>query len=209
MTDSCACFSRMATAIWAAAVASSPCPTPSTVAKSTPWLIGVTRCKSPETVWPAIGRVATPKSISDLFWTTPGFISTQPFFHGNSGSLAHFGINVKFVHQPFCSRQPHAQPFACGIAVLHGLIDVRNAGAFIASYDGNPMLATVICGRQKNLSAFGVIHDVACHFRDGSGDQRQIRAIKTQFHRKCAPFLARHHDVCGRADYDPRITLHV
>jgi len=80
----------------AAAAASSPWPTPSITATKTRWSNRLTKCKSPETLWPDIGRVAT---LNPAMFVQSGEllpIYFQPFSHGYLCSVANFGFDLKF-----------------------------------------------------------------------------------------------------------------
>src|SRR5439155_15543167 len=207
MIESPANCSRMATAARAAATASSPCPTPSTTASSTPWSSGLTRCRSPETAWPSSGRAATPQSINGG-WSAASLTSAQPFLHGDCGSFANLGIDVKLIHQPFGAGQADSQSLAGGIAVLHGQRHVRNTRAVVPSDQGDAVAVALLDGRQNNLSGLGMVDDVAGHFGDGGGDQGQVGSAEAQLHTQLAPLLAGRHDVRCTADGDPRLILH-
>src|SRR5438046_697163 len=114
-------------AVLAAALASSPCPRPSTTAANTPSPIGWMRCRSPLTTWPGNARWATPQAISGLEMTLSSCMAAHPFFHRDGGPDADFRNDVKIVHQQFRSRQAHAQSSAGGVAVLHGPRDIGDA----------------------------------------------------------------------------------
>src|SRR5579859_1118435 len=209
MTDSAACFFKTAAARCAAALASPPCPTPSITASNTPCARVSTTCKSPETFWPAIGRAATLHSMSFGFSTTAAFMSMQPFFHGHSGPFAHFGFNVKLIHQPFGAGQSDAQPLVGGIAVLHRLGNVLDAGAFVARHDQDTALVAVVHRGHDNFAAFGVIDDISRHFGYGGGNQGQVRSVKAQLECQSTSPLARRYNVSGRVDGNARFIFHV
>src|SRR6266702_1168119 len=122
-------------AVWAAAMAASPWPRPSTTASNTPSMVGWIRCRSPEATSPGDGRLATPQAISGVEMTLSSCIATHPFFHGDGRTDADFGNDVEIVHQQFRSGQTHAQPSARGVAVLHGLRDIGDARPPVAGDD--------------------------------------------------------------------------
>src|SRR2546426_10052599 len=131
-------------AVLAAVVASSPWPRPSTTAANTPSVIGLIRCRSPQTISPGNGRLATPQAISGVEMTLSSCIATHPFFHGDGCADADFGNDVEIVHQQFRSGQTHAQPSARGVAVLHGLRDIGDARPPIAGDDAQAAPVAVV-----------------------------------------------------------------
>src|SRR6266481_2518605 len=122
-------------AVLAAVKASSPWPRPSTTAANTPSVIGLMRCKSPETTWPGKARLATPQAISGVEMRLSSCMDAHPFFHRDGRADADFGNDVEIVHQQFRSGQTDAQPSAGGVAVLHGLRDIGDARPLVARDD--------------------------------------------------------------------------
>src|ERR1043166_2146247 len=200
--------SRTPAAVFATAVASLPWPRPSTTANSTPSARGLTKCTSPQMDWPGNSRHATPQEISDRDMSVSFSISAQPLLHRDGRSDADLGLDVEFIHQPFCSRQPDAQAFAGRKAVLHGLRDVRDPGAVIAGDDAQAMSGAVIFAAENDFPALGVFDYVARNLGDGGGDERHLCAIETQFSRQGANVLTRHHNVLRGGNRHPCFTCH-
>src|SRR6266481_3817003 len=191
-------------AILAAVAASSPWPRPSTTAAKTPSVIGLMRCKSPETTSPGAARLATPQAISGVEMTLSSCMAAHPFFHRDGRADADFGNDVEIVHQQFCSGQPHAQPSPRGVAVLHGLRDIGYAGPVVTGDDGEAAPVAVVRRPEDDFPALRVLDDVARDFGDGGGDERQVRALKTQLHRQRTTLLTRRYNVRLGSQEHPR-----
>src|SRR5436190_5884557 len=158
-------------AVLAAAVASSPWPRPSTTAANTPSVIGLMRCRSPQTTWPGNGRLAALHAISGVEMTFSSCIATHPFFHGDGRADTDFGNDVEIVHQQFRSGQTHAQPSTRGVAVLHGLRDIGDTRPPVAGDDAQAVPVAVVRRLEKDFPALSVLDDVARDFGDGGGDE--------------------------------------
>src|SRR3989442_2896952 len=182
-------------AVWAAAMAASPWPRPSTTASNPPSMVGWIRCRSPQTTSPGDGRLATPQAISGVEMTLSSCIATHPFFHGDGCADADFGNDVEIVHQQFRSGQTHAQPSARGVAVLHGLRDIGDARPPVARDDAQAAFGAEVRSLENDFPALRVLDDVARDFGDGGGDERQVRAFKTQLRRQRAALLTRRYNV--------------
>src|SRR6266404_1083384 len=131
-------------AVLAAVKASSPWPRPSTTAANTPSVIGLMRCKSPETTWPGKARLATPQAISGVEMRLSSCMDAHPFFHRDSRSDVDFGNDVEIVQQQFRSGQTHAQPSPRSVAVLHGLRYIWYARPVVAGDDGEAAPVAVV-----------------------------------------------------------------
>src|ERR1044071_87711 len=163
-------------AVLAAAVASSPWPKPSTTAARTPSVMGLMRCKSPQTISPGKGRLATPQAISGVEMTLSSCIVTNPFFHGDGRADADLGNDVEIVHQQFRSWQTHAQPSPRGVAVLHCLRHIGDARPLVTRDDAQAVCGATVRRLENNFPAFRVLDNVAGDFGNGGGDERQVRA---------------------------------
>src|SRR5205085_2321295 len=142
-TDSDACRSSVVTAVRAAVAASAPWPSPSTTAISTPVDTGLTRCKSPDCVWPGSADDATPQSISVEASTDASGIHAPPFFHRHGGALPRVGGHVEVVHQAPGAGQPETQAPGRGVAVLHGAGNVADPGPLVARHDHDALTIAV------------------------------------------------------------------
>src|SRR5438876_4403223 len=176
-------------------MAASPWPRPSTTASNTPSMVGWIRCRSPEATSPGDGRLATPQVIKGVEMTLSSCIATHPFFHGDGRADTDFGNDVEIVHQQFRSGQAHAQPSARGVAILHGLRDIWDTRPPVARDDAQAVPVAVVRRLENDFPTLGVLDDVARDFGNGGGDERQLHAFKTQFHRQRAALLTRRYNV--------------
>src|SRR2546422_9049557 len=70
--------------------------------------------------------------------------SLPPLAHGDGRAATGFRLDLKLVHDPAHARQPETQPARGRVTRLHGELDVRDAGAFVACDDGNPDRKSVV-----------------------------------------------------------------
>src|SRR2546426_2382102 len=154
------CSSSAATAFLAAAAASGPCPNPSTRPASTPPSKFLTTCRSPDSVSP--GRATPAVALSRLVLTS--FSILHPLFHGDRGALPFLGDNAEFIHQPARPGEPHAQPSPGRIAVLHRLLDIDDAGAFVAGDNHDARLDAIIESPQDDFTLPCILNDITGHF---------------------------------------------
>src|SRR5437868_6975560 len=183
-TDSDACRSSVVTAVRAAVAASAPWPSPSTTAISTPVDTGLTRCKSPDCVWPGSADDATPQSIS-----------------------VEASTDASGIHAPGAG-QPETQAPGRGVAVLHGAGNVADPGPLVARHDHDALTIAVRHQAEGDFAALGVHQDVARDLGDGRRDHRLVAARESRFGGQVAPALPCGHDIDIGGDGDEQVVSH-
>src|SRR2546421_418270 len=161
-TDSDACSSSVATAVRAAVAASAPWPSPSTTASSTPVGTDLTRCRSPDCVWPGSADAATPQSIRGDASTDASGIHAPPFFHRHRGSLPRIGNHLEVVHEAAGAGQPETETPGRGVAVLQDAGHVADPGPLVARHHHHALTVAVRHEAEDDFAALGVHQDVAC-----------------------------------------------
>src|SRR5256885_6384249 len=207
-TDSDACSSSVVTALRAAFAASAPWPSPSTTAISTPAGTDLTKCRSPDWVWPGSADDATPQSIKADASTGTSSIHASPFLHRHRGSLPCIGDHFEVVHEAAGSGQPETQAPGRGVAVLHGAGNVADAGPLVARHNHDALTVAVRHYGDGDFPALGVHQDVTRDLGDGRRDHRLVAAREPRLGSQVAPPLARGHDVDIGGDRNEQFVSH-
>src|SRR5262245_21723646 len=119
-------------------------------------------CTSPETDCPGKARPATHHSRNG--GPAPrgsGTTSARPLAHGDTGTLAAFGVQLELVHEPPRARQSQAEAARGRETVLHGHRGVGDAGPDVLGHDRHAAPAVLLHDRDGDFTARGVLDDVA------------------------------------------------
>src|SRR5205807_10658922 len=196
-----ACGSRAATAVRAAVAASAAWPSPSTTAMSAPVGTGLTRDRSPDSVWPGSADAATPQSIRGEASTDASRIHAPPLFHRHGGSLPRIGNHVEVVHEAPGPGQPETEAPGRGVAVLQGAGHVADPGPLVARHHHDALTVAVRDEAEGNFDALGVYQVVACDLGDGGRDDRMVGARESCLGGQVATPLPRSHDIAVGGDW--------
>src|SRR5438093_1534722 len=183
------------------AAASSPCPSPSMTATKAPFGNPATRCRSPHSVSPGKACETIPHSIPGKRRTVASPMATRPFAHHYGCSRPDLGADFELIHQTAHSREPHAQPFAGRIPVLHGKRKVGDSRSLVLCLNREAPCFVLVDNPEKNLAFLGVFQDIARRLGNCGSNESKVRPSEACLLRQSAPLLACSHDISFRRDH--------
>src|ERR1051325_9820064 len=135
---------------------------------------------------PASPARVMPAGCVTCTWMGSPFIvlTSAPFPDRNGGALVGRGLDVHFIHQPFCAGQTHPQAITGSIALLQGHFHVGNAGAMVGELNFEARQGFVLQTAPAHNPGAGVLDYVARQLRGCRDDAGHIGRAKSRLARR-------------------------